>query len=278
VSLPNFVYVGAAKAGSTWLYAALGEHPEVFIPTAKRTYFFDRYYECGSEWYSAHFRPNRQQRAVGEICHDYFLDRKVAGRIKQTIPNAKVICCLRNPAERLVSAFIHEREHGHIGAMTFDEFVASDAARRKNDYVENLRPFYDVFEQDQLLVLLYDDLCAAPEAFYARVCRFLGIDDTFVPSVIAQRVNATRKVRFPGFAKNMYKNVRAHDPSNHAATWRNRLRAQLMRALEPLLYTNVRAKPPAEALKSRVLNRQYEGSYPELERLTGVTVPRAWYG
>ena len=37
----DFVYVGAPRAGSTWLAAALREHPEIWIPSNKELHFFN---------------------------------------------------------------------------------------------------------------------------------------------------------------------------------------------------------------------------------------------
>src|SRR5262249_2258784 len=45
-------------------------------------------------------------------------------------------------------------------------------------YVEQLRRYYDVFEPDQVLVLIYDDFRADNEGTVRRVQRFLGVDDT----------------------------------------------------------------------------------------------------
>ena len=45
--LPNFIYIGPDKAGSSWLHEMLIGHPEVYLTPAKDLYFFDRYYDRG---------------------------------------------------------------------------------------------------------------------------------------------------------------------------------------------------------------------------------------
>lgn len=276
--LPNFIYVGAAKAGSTWIYAALREHPQVFIPEAKRTFFFDRSYECGEQWYREHFVVRDEHLAVGEICHDYFLDPEVAGRIAATIPDARIVFCLRNPAERLVSAYLHEREHGNLDDATFSDFVGNDKVRLKSDYLQTLRPYFETFDRSRLLVLLYDDLRADPEAFYRQLCDFLGVDAAFCPSVIHRAVNRSRRVRFPGVARRLYRTVRSHSPDKHAATWKNRLRTRLMRLLEPALYSSTPARAHIDGALLSSINLEYSRDYPELQRMTGVRIPAAWSG
>lgn len=69
--LPNFIYIGLPKAASTWVFKPLATHPQVFTNPAKETYFFDRYYSRGVNWYASHFRGAANQRIVAEVCHDY---------------------------------------------------------------------------------------------------------------------------------------------------------------------------------------------------------------
>ena len=58
---PTFLYIGAPKAGSSWLYEILREHPEVFVPTAKDTQFFDYYFDKGFDWYLSHLGGEREK-------------------------------------------------------------------------------------------------------------------------------------------------------------------------------------------------------------------------
>ena len=40
-NLPTFLGIGAQKAGTTWLYKKLVQHPEIWIPPKKELHFFD---------------------------------------------------------------------------------------------------------------------------------------------------------------------------------------------------------------------------------------------
>jgi hypothetical protein len=42
MSLPDFLVIGAQKAGTTWLYAQLQNHPQVWLPPIKEIHYFDR--------------------------------------------------------------------------------------------------------------------------------------------------------------------------------------------------------------------------------------------
>ena len=45
--LPNIVYIGPDKAGSSWLHTMLDHHRQVYVTEAKDLYFFDRFYDGG---------------------------------------------------------------------------------------------------------------------------------------------------------------------------------------------------------------------------------------
>ena len=71
--VPNFLYIGPDKAGSSWLHEVLLTHPQVFMPVAEKDlYFFDRYYDRGLDWSLSQFASaTPTQVVVGEVCQDY---------------------------------------------------------------------------------------------------------------------------------------------------------------------------------------------------------------
>ena len=84
--LPNFLYIGPDKAGSSWLHEALLHHPNIFLSEAKDLYFFDRYYDRGLAWYASQFRNAQPiHTVVGEVCPDY-LASPVAPRPHRGVP------------------------------------------------------------------------------------------------------------------------------------------------------------------------------------------------
>src|SRR3990170_2760008 len=79
---PNFLYIGASRAGSTWVYRILNRHPQVFLPQAKGLYYFDKEYTRGIGWYEKFFEgANSQHIAIGEITHDYIFCEEGPRRI-----------------------------------------------------------------------------------------------------------------------------------------------------------------------------------------------------
>lgn len=56
LSLPDFLCIGAQKAGTKWLTRMLSEHPDAFIPPLNETHFFDR---VGTDFPETRLTPNK---------------------------------------------------------------------------------------------------------------------------------------------------------------------------------------------------------------------------
>ncbi len=100
--LPNFIIVGAPKGGTRSLINNLSEHPNVFT-VEPQTFFFDRNFEKGLEYYSKFFNDWDDEEAIGEKTPSYLASRKAPKRIYDTIPNVKLIFLLRDPVKRAYS-------------------------------------------------------------------------------------------------------------------------------------------------------------------------------
>ncbi|MEI2808875.1 MAG: sulfotransferase domain-containing protein [Nocardioides sp.] len=174
--LPNFLFIGPDKAGSTWLHEKLIRHPEVFLSPAKDLYFFDRYYDRGMAWYADQFKGARDDHAiVGEVCQDYLFHAEAAGRIAKELGPVKTMVSLRDPVERAWSSWLYARKHGMwpedflTAVQTVPELL--DHSR----YATGLDRFGDHFDRDSILIAVFDDLGADPQAFLDNVTDFLAI-------------------------------------------------------------------------------------------------------
>jgi hypothetical protein len=115
--LPNFIVIGAAKAGTTALYWYLAEHPDVFMSPKKETNYFaygrdrqGRLLYGDPEFhqfpvqslaeYEELFDGAEGARAVGEASPIYLEAPQTAGRIRELLPQSRLICSLRHPVDR----------------------------------------------------------------------------------------------------------------------------------------------------------------------------------
>ena len=208
MTMPNFLIIGTAKAGTTSLYKYLGQHPEIYMSPQKEPRFF--VYD-GEEMDPSHpihaktitnlksyqklFEEVTGEKAIGEASPAYLVEPKAPERIYYYVPNAKIIAILRNPAERAYSHFLHLVKHNYETCFDFglslrkiEELKIGSWVPRRDYllfgfYSNNLKRYYDIFDKKQIKILLFDDLKLDPMALIQETLRFLEVDDTFVPDI-----------------------------------------------------------------------------------------------
>jgi len=203
--LPNFLILGAQKAGTTALYAYLRWHPQVTGPSFKEVSFFDRHYARGERWYRAHF-PALRRAAVGEASPSYLLHPLAPERVAGLLPNARLIALLRNPVERAFSHYQYEVSLGRE-PLSFEDALAAEEERLRGEvermlrdptyfsyawwnytylargrYAEQLERWYAVVPRERLLALFTEELAQDPGGTYRRVLEFLGLEAHELPS------------------------------------------------------------------------------------------------
>src|SRR5699024_6986823 len=113
--LPNFLVIGPGKSGTTWIYHALKDHPEICLSSAKETLFFETQFDRGIDWYTNFFSHcNGETNAVGEVSNTYIFCEGAPRRIKTINSEMKLITCLRNPVERTFSHYLFLIRGGQI--------------------------------------------------------------------------------------------------------------------------------------------------------------------
>lgn len=196
MSLPNFLIIGAQKAGTTWLKKLLQDHPDVFLPE-KEVRFFNRAdrFCRGLDWYEQQFREASKHQLVGEKTPNYLWtnppdeERYISDphcRIADTLSDAKLIVILRNPVDRTVSAYNHHLRHGRISPHLSMEQVLFEEHRQlarefgiltMSMYDCHIQDYLSVFDSEQLLPLFFEeDVVANAESGLRKVCDFLGLD------------------------------------------------------------------------------------------------------
>ena len=172
--LPDFIAVGPPRTATTWLHEVLGGR--ACLPAnRKETDFFTRFYEKGIDWYADYFRHCGPRVPVGELSPMYFASEVARERIAKHLPEAKIICSFRDPVDRAYSNYRLLRRQAFTKA-SFEE-----AATRRGDLMESSRygthlaQWMQTFGRERVLVLIYDDLEADPQAFLDLVCDFIGI-------------------------------------------------------------------------------------------------------
>ena len=190
--LPNFLIIGAEKAATTWLARCISEHPSAYVPPEKEIFFFSSRFERGIDWYADHFRDASGQPAVGEATPVYLSHPEAAERIHATLGDIALILSVRHPVDRAYSAYWHNLRRGRLrGDTDFATSFATDACeiRSRGNYAAHISRYLRWFPRERLLALVFDEIRDDPASELRRSLRFLGIDETFTPTVLHARLN-----------------------------------------------------------------------------------------
>lgn len=198
---PAAIIFGAPRSGTTSLWRYLVAHPEI---AASRTKELD-YFAASSprEDYAESFAETGN--VTLEASPVYFREHaSIVPRLAAALPDARLICVLREPAARLVASFRGERDWQARIAPGFDfaqyaRIVAEDASplpinpsdpavaqyvkdgSKVGIYADILQHYLEHYAPDQILVLFLDDLKSQPEQVVRQCCAHIGVDPDRLP-------------------------------------------------------------------------------------------------
>lgn len=194
----DFLFIGAQKAGSTWLYQALASHPDIYLAEGvddKDTQFFSYHYDRGYEWYERFYLDGQNARMRGEVSTSYFPCHDTPQRIAQYKPDAKLLLCLRNPVDRIISNHKHELRLEHISPS---KIGLAEGLENNPYYVEqsryhmHLTRWLEYFPLESFHILIFEELFSDPLSSIRSVYEYLGVDPGFSPPSLHVEVNQTR--------------------------------------------------------------------------------------
>lgn len=201
MTLPNFLGIGAPRAGTTWLNTLLASHPDVYTPTARKEInFFDQYFERGLAWYEGFFPSlelSAAYRAIGEISPQYLECSECPERIFTTLPDSKLIVTLRHPVARAYSQYgLFVQRRNYRGR--FEDFVAArPRSLERGFYSRYLKRYLRYFDRAQMLALVFEDAVSDVRRTKQRLADFLGIAaDKFPAAAGASKINPSSIPRF----------------------------------------------------------------------------------
>ena len=209
---PTFLILGTVRSGTTSLYYYLSEHPDVHMSNPKEPRFFDLEYEKGMEFYwKNYFAGWGGEQAVGEARPVKLFLPFVPRRIKQSLPNAKLIAILRNPTDRAFSAWWMHYSRG-IDRLSFEDALSEDLERIESGtrfegedgekfwreatqsrregkikyrtyldagyYAQQIKRYLALFPRSQIKVVFFEDLVSDPESLVRELWQFIGIEAT----------------------------------------------------------------------------------------------------
>lgn len=274
---PDFLYVGTSKAGSTWLFNALARHPDVFLASDKGLYYFDAHIDRGEDWYLDHFRGSDGFRVRGEVSHSYLSSPEVPERVAALNPRMRLLVCLREPVDRAFSDYLDLRKNRLFDGPLDEALDRYPRLLDRGRYATHLRRYTEVFPAEQLLVQLFDDLRADPQAYADQVFDFLGVArQVLPPSELRSRMPA-----------GVPRSSAAATAAKSASQWAKRvglrrLRSRVKRStrVRQMLYRPYgEDRPVLDPVVAARLRGQFADEVAALDLLLGRSVASQWgYG
>ncbi|MGR3452952.1 sulfotransferase family protein [Pseudooceanicola sp.] len=190
----DFAIIGAQKSASTFVHRCLIDHPEIASPWPEIPVFENMSDPAEIRTKISAMFPDRS-KVCGIKRPNYLGTPEVASRIWKTSPGCKIICVLRDPIDRALSAYFHYTKDGFLPVMDphaglrllMDSPLFGELYPRSHEildfsmYGKHLRAYYDHFPADQVYIMLHDDIQRDPIGQTQALYQFLDVDDQFTP-------------------------------------------------------------------------------------------------
>ena len=298
---------GTSKAGTTSVFTYLENHPQIICSSVKETGFFldadyphpsaKRYQKNGLQAYLDLFECEGSQPQENwrlEATPGYLYSPNTADAIRRTLANVHFIFILREPVSRLLSWYRFGQSLGKIPSrMSFDDYVALQketgdsfpnryprqafGALRQGRYSTYLQRYFEVFGRSSVQVLFYEELRRDPFSFMVKICRSLGIDETYFQGYTFKVVNKGVKVRSQWlFRAYMEANLKLNGPARRTPKPLRRVLRRIQRGVHAaygkLNVTKERRVTMSPSTKDFILS-YYQDEPARLREMLGIEVP-----
>ena len=302
---PNLFIVGQPKSGTTALHKFLGQHPEIFMSSIKEPHYFcsdfhdesDQYYNTRRFFdfreeseYLQLFAKVKGEKIRGESSTNYLYSQIAASKIHQFNPEAKIIIVLREPAKFLYSLHSHYVKFTEENEPEFLTALALETERKQEkstssrvispsylyysqrvQYFQQVKRYYDVFNPDQIKVVIFEEFKSENERIYREILEFLGVDSRFTPEYEA--VNINKEVKFQAinnlvnnpFIKNISKNLFSQEFNEF-------IRDNIV---EKFLWHQAPKATMPEEIETK-LRQQYQPQVVQISELVGIDLVAKW--
>jgi hypothetical protein len=155
-----------------------------------------------------HYMAGGVYQSTGEsVLENGYDERTVPTRMRESLPNVRLVAILRDPVERALSGHREAVMKGQ-DRRSFDDAIgellqpdALESARRRpqhmgtgyvvwGEYGRILAGYFDVFPREQILVVFTDELERAPAPLLSRIQEFIGVRADFAPDDLGEKYNS----------------------------------------------------------------------------------------
>lgn len=295
--LVDFFVIGVARGGTTSLYNYLQQHPRIFLPRVKECNYFSEVDtpdkeaykdpQPGKDYhqkiirdekiYQSLFNDAENDQLRGDVSPSYLWDKNAAARIHNYNPEAKILVSLRNPVKRAHSHYLLHFQTGHDKSASFEE--ALTAPKREiwgggNMYLEmgryynQLKPYFELFNREQIKVLIAEDWTSRNVDALNEIFDFLGIEYGQIEDGSVDQ-NASKKIKNKGLL-----DVLRLEGIKKPIKWL--LPEQTKEKLKDRLFYKEGEKVAIDPETYERLMRSFEKDIEQTSQLTGIDLKKHW--
>ncbi len=175
--IPDFIIIGAMKAGTTTLYSNLNIHPEIGMTSEKEAHYFSKKFEKGYNWYSSLYPESKS--FYGDVTPDYswlHIYPETPKNIHSINPNTKLIYIVRDPIERIISHLHHDLYRDRLKYSEISTKLFSNPHYiYTSKYGFQLEGYLNYFDKSQILILDFNSLKDNPKDVINKIYNFIGV-------------------------------------------------------------------------------------------------------
>lgn len=211
--LPDFLIVGAMKAGTTSLAYLLSQHEGIFIPPFEVFFFdiddieehpdflveapdgwssydYERNFDQYLSWYRSFFEDAEERQVIGDRSTTYMASKKAPHRIATLLPDVKLIFMLRDPVRRTYSHYWHLVRTGRA-IYDFEESIryVPRSILQRSFYKRQIMRYKEHFRDANLKFMIFESFIINVQDTVDEICHWLGLESSVDTARLETRKN-----------------------------------------------------------------------------------------
>lgn len=172
---PDFIIIGAMKAGTTAMSAMLKSHRDIAMANNNygEVHYFDNHFNRGLAWYRSQFGLLKK-KVVGEKSPSYICNMAAMVMMREILPDVKLVVLLRDPVWRFWS---HKKMNlrGGKGALAWSPKARGEGLWR-GCYATQLEHVFHLYPRNQVKIIFNETLRQKTQWVVKNLMWWLDVD------------------------------------------------------------------------------------------------------
>lgn len=205
--------VGAQKAGTSYLFKLLEQHPEICSSGMKEIHYYTEKikYKKGKQGFLNLFEPDGKTKYLADFSPIYLPTESALKMVSDDFKDSsKIIVLLRDPVKRAFSHYNMKINKG-LETRSFSKMVKEEVEKEKltrsilgrGQYASQLDILFKYFDKEQTIIMSFDEYIGDTKKSLKKIMQFLEIDTNVSINYDVSK-NARKKIRFAFIIKLIY--------------------------------------------------------------------------